>query len=139
VLRFSLSGLVGLALAACSPGPSVPLFEAPDTGYMPLAQVTGTLTLRGHCLILVGRNGDVAHLAWPSPGTKWDREAQTITVDGVRASVGDEVTLIGGEGGTLRDGQLNWLTDADDECRSDRAWMVHAISEGDSNPPSSSP
>jgi len=133
--RSTAFAILGFALAACSGGLSLPLFEANESGYIPLAQITGTLTVRGPCLVLVKRAGETTNLAWPSPGTAWDPEVQTITVDGVQVSTGQEVTLIGGEVHGLADDGIDWLTTPLDECATGNLWAVHIISEEGANPP----
>jgi hypothetical protein len=120
-----------LALAICAVGLTscasvrVPLYSAGP--YRLDAAISGRLTIVGQCLVLVDRRSERINLAWPSPGTLWDPTSKTITVDGVTASVGDEVTLGGGTGFGVDDESSQWLGGPAHSCVSGDQWLVGGI------------
>ena len=125
--------LLGIALlVGCSSPPQ-------DGGVRPLFHeaefsigltVTGPLTSHGRCLVVVENVSGIKYdLVWPSPGMEWNSETQTVTVDGVSASIGDRVTVSGGPTDDSGDEGLAFLDAPPAECISDSQWRVARIEE----------
>src|ERR671919_1038094 len=95
VIRMLVVVVLAIVVAACGSPSVLPGYKA--GGWQWTAATTGRLAMDGACLVLVGRDGSKTHLVWPSPDTEWDPSTGTVTVRGVRTSVGEEVTLGGGE------------------------------------------
>lgn len=92
--------------------------------------VTGRLQSHGRCLVVVEEVSGIKYdVVWPSPGTEWNAETQTVTVDGVSASVGDRVTISGGETADTGDEGLAFLDAPPAECISDSQWRVARIED----------
>jgi hypothetical protein len=90
--------------------------------------VVGRLGIDGRCLTVTEPNGERYNVVWPSPGTEWDAETQTVSVGAETATVGDEVTLIGGPGSWAgAEGVPNWVSIASVECISDEQWLVSSL------------
>ena len=117
-----------MSLAACSSGTTVPTYVV-TTPYAMQAQVNGTLAIQDGCLVLVTPI-DVTGLAWPE-GAKWSDLARSIELGGVRASVGDDVVLGGGEAQWPDDPDPeDWVVVPTVECRAtDRYLVVSALVE----------
>jgi hypothetical protein len=112
-----------LALTACEVV-GVPLYTAGE--YRLDAAIGGRLAMVGNCLVLINRRAERIDLAWPSPGTVWDPSSQTITVDGVTATVGDEVILSGGTGFGAG-GEDVWMGGPAHSCVSADQWLVGGL------------
>jgi hypothetical protein len=92
--------------------------------------VTGPLQAHGPCLVVVEDVSGIKYdLVWPSPGADWNVETQTITVNGVSASIGDRVTISGGPTADSGDEGLAFLNFPPAECISDSQWLVARIEE----------
>ncbi len=129
----SAAPLIGvLAIGGCSaeapatPDMRLPLYDNP-TGFTLLTSTSGTLTLEGRCLRVVGTGGPAYDLVWPS-GTTWDGERQTVTWNDVEAQLGVTVTLGGSTtSGRGSEGARAWLSPPPPECISDHQWLVSGI------------
>ena len=80
------------------------------------------------CLVLETLDGERTGIAWP-PGTVWDDETQTIDVAGARASVGDSVSLDGGDFEMPADlSSASWLVAPSGRCAElDRYWRAVSL------------
>lgn len=121
-----------LTVNACSlTNPSrVPQYT--EEALTPAAEFTGRLELRGACLIVVETGGQSRTVIWPSPFTVWDRIGGRITVHGVAASVGDTVSLGGGEV-RLVNGRIpeSWIIPPAPECSAGTMWLASMIVQVD--------
>ena len=120
----ALGVLVAASLSGCQAGDKLPLYEAGHWGLT--GATSGRLAFDGPCLRLKSRDGSVIHLVWPDPGTAWDAETEEITVHGVTATVGDEVTVSGGAGGGADGvaGLGDWVSPPPPECLDGPQWFV---------------
>ena len=90
-----------------------------------LAAATGTLELKGVCLVLERKNGPTMGLAWP-PGTHWDQGRDALILLGVAMPLGSEVKLAGGayELDMAAVGAMPWITPPRAECLTDVFWIA---------------
>lgn len=123
----SASGEPTLAASPSSMPASVPLYAATEGGH--LAVLTGRLVVDGPCLLLVDGAGEMESVAWPSPGTAWDPSTGTISVGGVEATVGDTVSLVGGEGNGLLWNDKDWVAAPAPGCVTEQLWIVYQMLE----------
>ena len=91
-----------------------------------LAQAPGRLSTEGNCLTLTDPDGETSLLIWPSPATTWDPTTGTVSLKGVSASIGDEVSLAGSRV-TSPAGDSDYVSAPTAECARDHAFLVTGI------------
>ena len=94
-----------------------------DRGGM-TAAASGTLALRGRCLVLEGGREPIA-LAFATAETRWDSSARVRRVGGRSFALGSRVDVGGGEVGANADA-LPWIRRPAAECGG-RFWIVSSI------------
>jgi hypothetical protein len=112
--------------AAASPvGVALALLPATQGGAT--AAATGTLALRGRCLVLES-GSEVTHLAFATAETRWDASSRALRVGTRSFALGTRVELGGGESGGNAEA-LPWVSPPAPECRG-RLWIVSSIGRG---------
>lgn len=80
-------------------------------------------------MLLIDEFGSEWLLVWPTPGTEWDSNAQAVRFDDEAFSMGQSVSIGGGEAqvdtAALSAGEL--LSRPADACLPADAWYVHSI------------
>lgn len=118
--------------------PAPVLYQAKSESL--LARLTGRLELRGPCIVVVDRLGQVWTVAWPMPGTHWEPEVGTgvIGIGTEVAAIGSMVTLGGGAGNESGAAETSgsglssaqneaWIQPPAPECRKYKFWIAAAI------------
>ena len=133
VLVAAIGGCSGETDPSASPGVSLVLYEHPKGAGTVLLGEPGRLAAQGRCLVLISsRDGTAYDLVWPSPATAWDPASQTVTLGGVAATIGDEVTLTGGPTrGRGDENPLSFLNPPPRECISEHQWVVGGMEQAD--------
>lgn len=113
----------GAAATSADPqGVALALLPAGAAGAT--AAASGTLAVRGRCLVL-DADGVRTDLAFATAGTSWDESGRKLRVGGRSFALGTRVEVGGasfeGDLGTLR-----WLREPPAECRG-RLWIVSSI------------
>jgi hypothetical protein len=94
-----------------------------------LGLLVGSLAAQDGCLFVRGSDGTLVGIAWPA-GTRWDARDNSIVVNGIRASLGETVRIVGG----LYDISVEtinrqlWLRPPRPECLGDEFWMAGGLS-----------
>lgn len=145
----AVAAALSLALLACGSdedasdgdGGSGPLavVKGPPSGDDAL--IEGELRIDGECVTLI-EDGREWLIAWPSEGTVWDTETETIryddgeTGDGepeiVEMNDGDTVRFGGGGRDEIESGDdyeepvasINWLQDPAEDCATSAIWFA---------------
>ena len=110
--------------AARAAGGEVALALLPsDRGGM-TAAASGTLALRGRCLVLEGGQEPIP-LAFATADTRWEASARLLRVGGRSFALGSRVDLGGGEVRANAD-TLPWIRRPAAECGG-RFWIVSSV------------
>lgn len=88
------------------------------------AAASGTLGLRGRCLVLEG-GGETTQLAFATADTRWDASARALRVGSRSFALGSRVEIGGGEFAGNAD-TLAWVRRPSAECGG-RFWIVSSI------------
>lgn len=91
------------------------------------AAASGTLALRGRCLVLES-GSEVTQLAFATAEARWDDSSRALRVGTRSFPLGTRVEFGGGEFAGYADA-LPWLRTPVPECRG-RFWIVSSISRG---------
>jgi hypothetical protein len=125
-------------LVGCSanePDPGVRLLYTDPAEVTRGQTITGPLVINGRCLAVVDDVTDTRfELVWPSEGTQWDASTNTVSLNGTSASVGDLVTVVGGQTADSGDDDIVLFAPAPPaECITRSQWRVARI-EGVTEP-----
>lgn len=117
-------------VAACAPeNAASPLALYPWSAEGNAALLPATLTMGDDgCLYLVSESGERWLAAFPSPGTEWDAEEQSVQLSGVAVRVGATARFAGGEFKAGPAG-IDWLQPPRPECDSSLIWFVTTLVE----------
>jgi hypothetical protein len=117
----------GGGAAAASAAGAVALALLPSNQGGMTAAASGTLGLRGRCLVLE-TGGEPMQLAFATADTRWDAAARSLRVGTRSFALGSRVELGGGEFAGNAD-SLAWVRRPAGECGG-RFWIVSSISGG---------
>jgi hypothetical protein len=93
------------------------------------ALLRGPLYAEDGCLFVGEAGGELVGVAWPA-GTRWNAARNTITVNGVEASLGEEVQLGGGliDVSVEKIPRMAWINPPRPECLGDMFWFAGGLS-----------
>ena len=112
--------------SSCQPHEAAtPLALYPGHQEGDTAKLQGTLEMAGGCLY-ISKGGERWLAAFPSPGTSWDPESQSIRLEEKVRRVGTSGGFAGGEtrGGTS---SIQWVQPPAKGCDGSKIWMVTAL------------
>lgn len=121
--RFAAIACLAAVSAACSHAAADPVALIRASAVGDTALLRGRLTLDGPCLYIVADNGDRWLAAFPSPGTTWNAEEQSVQVARQTLRVGSAGKFAGGE----TKGHLEWVRAPAAACDTTKVWRVTAI------------